>query len=118
MGLSTYMVYHIAKKAVNYLKLTGIADTAFVGPEAEFFILDDVRYHTSQNESFYYIDSVEGRWNSGKDEGPNLGYKPAYKGGYFPVPPTDHLQNLRSEMVVQMEALGIAIDHSPTTGDH
>jgi glutamine synthetase len=101
---------HIADKAVNYLKLTGIADTAYFGPEAEFFIFDDVRFLTSQNTSFYSVDSVEGRWNSGRDEGPNLGYKPAYKGGYFPVPPSDHLQNLRSEMVLVMEELGIVIE--------
>ena len=101
---------HIANKAVNYLKLTGIADTAHFGPEAEFFIFDDVRYQTSENAGFYYIDSVEGRWNSGKDEGPNLGHKPRYKEGYFPVPPSDSQQNLRSEMVLQMEDLGIAIE--------
>ena len=101
---------HIAKKAVNYLKLTGIADTAFVGPEAEFFIFDDVRFATDEQHGFYHVDSVEGRWNSGKEEGPNLGYKPAYKGGYFPVPPTDHMQNLRSEMVLMMEDMGIVVE--------
>ncbi|MEE9280030.1 MAG: type I glutamate--ammonia ligase [Myxococcota bacterium] len=101
---------HIASKAINYLKLTGIADTAYFGPEAEFFIFDDVRYDTSQRSGFYYIDSVEAFWNTGKDEGPNLGHKPRYKEGYFPVPPTDSLQNLRSEMVLQMEELGIEIE--------
>jgi glutamine synthetase len=101
---------HIARKAISYLKLTGIADTAYFGPEAEFFIFDDVRFLTNEQTGFYRVDSVEARWNSGRDEGPNLGYKPAYKGGYFPVPPTDHLQNLRSEMVLQMEALGIEIE--------
>ncbi len=101
---------HIARKAINYLKLTGIADTAYFGPEAEFFIFDDVRFGTAENTAFYSVDSVEGRWNTGKEEGPNLGYKPAYKGGYFPVPPSDHLQNLRSEMVLVMEALGIVIE--------
>ena len=101
---------HIAAKAVNYLKLTGIADTAYFGPEAEFFILDDVRYQTSERAGFYYVDSVEGRWNSGREENPNLGNKPRYKEGYFPVPPTDTLQNLRSEMVLQMEELGIPIE--------
>jgi glutamine synthetase len=101
---------HIAGKAVNYLKLTGIADTVYIGPEAEFFIFDDVRFHTSPSGGFYSVDSVEASWNSGTDEGPNLGYKPSFKGGYFPVPPSDHLQNLRSEMVLQMEALGIAIE--------
>ena len=101
---------HIATKAVNYLKLTGIADTAYFGPEAEFFIFDDVRYQTSQSSGFYYVDSIEARWNSGREEGPNLGYKPRYKEGYFPVPPSDSLQNLRSEMVLQMEELGIQIE--------
>ena len=101
---------HIADKALNYVRMTGIADTAFFGPEAEFFILDDVRFETSERAGYYYVDSVEGRWNSGRDEGPNLGYKPRYKEGYFPVPPSDSLQNLRSEMVLQMEDLGIAIE--------
>jgi glutamine synthetase len=101
---------HIARKAASYLKLTGIADTAYFGPEAEFFIFDDVRFHTDESTGFYSVDSVEGRWNSGREEGPNLGYKPAYKGGYFPVPPSDHMQNLRSEMVLVMEELGIRIE--------
>ena len=101
---------HIATKAVNYLKLTGIADTAYIGPEAEFFILDDVRFETSERAGYYYVDSIEGRWNSGRDEGPNLGYKPRYKEGYFPVSPTDHFQDLRSEMVLQMEELGLHVE--------
>ncbi len=101
---------HIAAKATNYLKLTGIADTVYFGPEAEFFILDDVRFETKEQASYYYVDSVEGRWNSGRVEGPNLGYKPRYKEGYFPVPPSDSLQNLRSEMVLQMEKLGLVIE--------
>ena len=101
---------HIARKGISYLQLTGIADTAYFGPEAEFFIFDDVRFETDERQGFYRIDSVEGHWNTGRDEEPNLGYKPAYKGGYFPVPPGDHLQNLRSEMVLEMEALGIAIE--------
>ncbi len=100
----------IAKKAVKYLKLTGIADTCYFGPEAEFFIFDDVRYDTNAQSGYYFIDSVEGKWNSGRVEQPNLGYKPRYKEGYFPVPPSDTLQNLRSEMVVQMEKLGIVIE--------
>ncbi len=100
----------IAQKAANYLKLTGIADTAYMGPEAEFFILDDVRYSTNQHSSYYYVDSVEGKWNSGKDEGPNLGNKPRYKEGYFPVPPIDTQQDIRSEMVLQMEELGIVVE--------
>jgi len=100
----------IAKKAMKYLKLTGIADTSYFGPEAEFFIFDDVRYETNQQSGYYFVDSVEGKWNSGRVESPNLGYKPRYKEGYFPVPPTDTLQNLRSEMVVQMEELGIVVE--------
>ena len=101
---------HIARKAVNYLKLTGIADTAYFGPEAEFFILDDVRFETKENAGYYFIDSVEGRWNSGRVEEPNLGYKPRYKEGYFPVPPSDSLHNLRSEMVLEMERLGLMVE--------
>ncbi len=100
----------IARKAVNYLKLTGIADTCFFGPEPEFFILDDVRFETSQQHGFYYLDSVEGKWNSGRVESPNLGYKPRYKEGYFPVPPSDHLQDLRSEMLLVMHALGLEVE--------
>jgi len=101
---------HIAKKAANYVEMSGVGDTAYFGPEAEFFIFDDVRFHTDESTGFYAVDSVEGRWNSGSDEGPNLGYKPGYKAGYFPVPPADHMQNLRSEMVLEMEALGIKIE--------
>ncbi|MBW2232498.1 MAG: type I glutamate--ammonia ligase [Deltaproteobacteria bacterium] len=101
---------HIAKKAANYVEMSGVGDTAYFGPEAEFFIFDDVRFHTDESTGFYAVDSVEGRWNSGSDEGPNLGYKPGYKAGYFPVPPADHMQNLRSEMVLEMEALGIRIE--------
>ncbi len=101
---------YIAKKATSYLVQTGIGDTAHFGPEAEFFILDDVRFETNERSGYYYVDSVEGRWNSGRDERPNLGYKPRYKEGYFPVPPSDSLQNLRSEMVLQMEDLGIEIE--------
>jgi glutamine synthetase len=102
---------HIAQKAVKYLQMTGIGDQVFFGPEAEFFILDDVRFETNQRSGYYYIDSVEGAWNSGSGNGgPNLGNKPRYKGGYFPVSPTDHFQDLRSEMVTQLEALGIVIE--------
>jgi glutamine synthetase len=101
---------YIAKKAINYVRLTGIADTIFFGPEAEFFIFDDVRFQTSENAGYYFVDSVEGFWNSGRDERPNLGYKPRYKEGYFPVPPTDSFQNLRSEMVIQLERLGVQIE--------
>jgi len=101
---------NIARKAANYLKLTGIADTAYMGPEAEFFIFDDVRFETGPNFGHYFLDSIEGKWNSGRVESPNLGYKPRYKGGYFPVAPTDHYQDLRSEMTLQMERLGLVIE--------
>ena len=87
---------NIARKAEDYLRGSGIADTAYFGPEAEFYIFDSARFETSPNAGYYYIDSVEGAWNSGRDEpGGNLGYKPRYKGGYFPVPPTDHYTDLR-----------------------
>ncbi|MEX1195450.1 MAG: type I glutamate--ammonia ligase [Dehalococcoidia bacterium] len=101
---------YIARKAEEYLKSTGIADTCFVGPEPEFFIFDDVRFDQNTNSGYYYIDSVEGAWNSGKDEGPNLGYKPKYKEGYFPVSPHDTLQDIRSEMILTMEAVGIKVE--------
>ena len=100
----------IAQKAAAYLISTGIADTAYFGPEAEFFIFDDVRFASSPNGSFYSVDSVEGRWNSGRDEGPNLGYKPRYKEGYFPVPPTDALVDLRNEMVINLVNAGIDVE--------
>jgi glutamine synthetase len=74
----------------KYLKSTGIADTAYFGPEAEFFVFDSIRFDAQVNAAFYEIDSIEGRWNTGRQEpGGNLGYKPPYKGGYFPVSPTD-----------------------------
>ena len=94
---------NIASKAEKYLKSTGIADICYFGPEAEFFVFDDIRYDSQPNQSFYFIDSVEGRWNTGREECPNLGYKPRYKDGYFPVAPTDSLVNLRAEMVTTMQ---------------
>ncbi|MGD9971937.1 MAG: type I glutamate--ammonia ligase [Desulfatirhabdiaceae bacterium] len=100
----------IARKAENYLKTTGIGDTAFIGPEAEFFIFDDIRFESAQNRAFYEIDSIEGTWNTGRDEGPNLGYKPRLKEGYFPVPPMDKFQDLRTEMLLTLESLGIRIE--------
>jgi glutamine synthetase len=100
----------VAKKAEDYLQSTGIADTVYFGPEAEFFIFNDVRFMQDQRSAFYQVDSVEGIWNSAKDEQPNLGFKPRYKEGYFPVPPMDHYQDLRSEMVLTMEKLGIEIE--------
>ncbi len=100
----------IAQKAENYLKSTGIGDTAYIGPEAEFFIFDNIRFESGRNRAFYEIDSVEGIWNTGREECPNLGYKPRHKEGYFPVPPTDKFQDLRTEMVLTLEALGIDIE--------
>jgi glutamine synthetase len=99
---------NIARKAEAYLASTGIADTSFMGPEAEFFIFDSVRFDSGGNASFYEVDSIEGAWNTGKDEeGGNKGYKPRTKGGYFPVPPMDHFTDLRSEMVHNLEVFGI-----------
>ncbi len=100
----------IAQKANAYLKSTGIADTAYFGPEAEFFVFDDVRFDSNAHESYYHIDSKEGVWNSGKDEGPNLGHKPRHKEGYFPVPPVDSLNDIRNEMVVNLMNLGIEVE--------
>ena len=100
----------IAQKAEAYLKSTGIADTSYMGPEAEFFIFDDIRYDTKEQCSYYFIDSKEGKWNSGKEENPNLGYKPRYKEGYFPVPPTDSLMDIRAEMSLTMMSIGIDIE--------
>jgi len=101
---------HIAQKAEAYIKSTNIADTVFFGPEAEFFVFDDVRFDSKPNSSFYFVDSVEGRWNTGADEGPNLGYKPRYKEGYFPVPPTDSLNDLRNEMVINLMNAGLDVE--------
>ncbi len=109
----------IAQKAIDYLVSTGIGDTAFFGPEAEFFIFDDVRFDQNQHSGYYYVDSVEGRWNSGRQEGPNLGYKPRYKEGYFPVAPTDTLQDIRTEMLLVMAECGVPIEkhhHEVATG--
>ncbi|HTP16378.1 MAG TPA: type I glutamate--ammonia ligase, partial [Streptosporangiaceae bacterium] len=99
---------NIARKAEDYLRGSGIGDTAYFGPEAEFYIFDSARFETSPNAGYYYIDSIEGAWNTGRDEpGGNLAYKPRYKGGYFPVPPTDHFTDLRSEMVRKLIECGI-----------
>ncbi|MCU0526164.1 MAG: type I glutamate--ammonia ligase [Elainella sp. Prado103] len=110
----------IAQKAIDYLQASGIGDTAFFGPEAEFFIFDDVRFDQNQHEGYYYVDSIEGRWNSGrKEEGGNLGYKPRYKEGYFPVAPTDTSQDMRSEMLLTMAECGVPIEkhhHEVATG--
>ncbi|MGK7934318.1 MAG: type I glutamate--ammonia ligase [Xenococcaceae cyanobacterium] len=110
----------IAKKALDFLAATGIGDTAFFGPEAEFFVFDDVRFDQTESQGYYYVDSVEGRWNSGRqEEGGNLGYKPRYKEGYFPVAPTDTLQDMRTEMLLTMGECGVPIEkhhHEVATG--
>lgn len=110
---------YIAQKAEAYLKSTGIGDIAYFGPEAEFFIFDDVRFDQTSNEAFYSLDSIEGQWNSGRDEAPNLGYKPRHKEGYFPVAPTDSLHDLRTEICLTLEKVGIRIEahhHEVATG--
>ena len=102
---------NIARKAEEYLRGSGIGDTAYFGPEAEFYIFDDVRFETKQNSGYYFVDSVEAAWNTGREEeGGNKGYKPRYKGGYFPVSPTDHLTDLRSEIVKKLIAAGIKVE--------
>jgi len=100
----------VAEKAEAYLKSTGIADTAYFGPEAEFFIFDDVRFDYSSNSSFHSVDSVEGIWNTGREEFPNLAYKIRHKEGYFPVAPADTLQDVRSEMCLELEKAGVPIE--------
>jgi len=117
---------HIARKTESYLKSTGVGDTAFVGPEAEFFIFDDARFDQKENMGFYYLDSIEGRWNSGREENldesgysRNLANKPRYKEGYFPCPPTDKFQDIRSEMMLTLERIGVPIEcqhHEVATG--
>jgi glutamine synthetase len=101
---------NIARKAEAYVKSSGLADTVYIGPEAEFFIFDSIRCDQNQYEGYYHIDSAEGAWNSGRDEKPNLGYKIRYKEGYFPVPPTDSLQDIRSEMMLTLEKIGVKIE--------
>ena len=101
---------NVARKATNYLRSTGIADKAYFGPEAEFFIFDDVRYDQSAHEGFYHIDSIEGQWNRGRVENPNLGYKLRYKEGYFPVPPHDQFMDIRNEMMQTMIDSGLDVE--------
>lgn len=109
----------VAKKAREYLKSTGLGDTAYFGPEAEFFVFDDVRYGTGQQFAHFEVDSVEGHWNTNRNEGPNLGYKIRAKEGYFPCPPTDTLMDLRSEMALEMIKVGLTVEcqhHEVATG--
>ena len=108
---------YVAQKANAYLKSTGIADTAYFGPEPEFFIFDDIRFGQSYQHGYYHIDAAEGFWNAGRTEDPdaagnsrNLGYKPRYKEGYFPVPPMDSHQDLRTEMMLELEKVGVEIE--------
>ncbi|HCU25420.1 MAG TPA: glutamine synthetase, partial [Deltaproteobacteria bacterium] len=110
---------YVAQKAENFLKSSGVGDVAYFGPEAEFFIFDDVRFAQNSNEAFYSVDSVEGIWNTGREEGPNLGYKPRHKEGYFPAPPTDSLMDLRTEICLTLEKVGIRVEaqhHEVATG--
>jgi glutamine synthetase len=110
---------HIATKVEAYVKASGLADQTFIGPEAEFFIFDDVRYDQNEHCGYYFIDSIEGRWNTGREENPNLGYKIRYKEGYFPVPPNDKFQDIRSEMMLTLESIGVEIEaqhHEVATG--
>ncbi len=100
----------IAQKAEAYLRSTGIADVAYFGPEAEFFVFDDVRFTQTMHSAGYAVDSVEGEWNNDDARGPNLGYRPRTKEGYFPVPPHDKMQDLRTEMVLTMIQCGIPIE--------
>jgi len=103
----------VAAKAEAYLRSTGIADTAFFAPEAEFYIFDDVRFETKQNAGYYYIDSIEGAWNTGRvEEGGNRGNKTPYKGGYFPVPPVDHYSDLRDQMSLELDKLGLQVERA------
>lgn len=104
---------NIAAKAEAYLKSTGIADTAFFGAEAEFYVFDDVRFETKANAGYYFIDSIEAAWNSGREEeGGNLGYKTRYKGGYFPVPPVDHFADIRDDMVTSLGEVALEVERA------
>ena len=113
---------YVAKKVEAYVKKLGIADTIFIGPELEFFVFDDVRFDQTYNCGYYFIDSDAGFWNSGRQgtpERPNLGYRPKYKQGYFPVPPADQFQDLRSQMVLALESVGVKVEihhHEVATG--
>lgn len=110
---------NIGCKAVAHMANTGVADTAYFGPEAEFFVFDDVRYDANEHEAFYHVDSAEGAWNTGTYEEPNLGHKLRYKEGYFPTPPSDSLMDLRTEMVLSMKECGIDVEchhHEVATG--
>ena len=109
----------IGKRAEAYMASTGIADTAYFGPENEFFIFDGVKWGDTMGNVFYQVESEEAAWNTGKDyEGANMGHRPAVKGGYFPVPPVDSLQDLRSAMCLTMEDMGVPDRGSPPRSGH
>jgi len=101
---------NIARKAENYLRSTKLADVAYFGPEPEFFIFDDIQFETNANSSFFFLDSKEAYWNTGREEAPNQGYKTKFKGGYFPVPPQDSLTDIRNEMLTNLINMGIAVE--------
>jgi glutamine synthetase len=104
---------NVAAKAEAHLRGTGIADTSFWGAEAEFYVFDDVRFETKQNAGYYFIDSVEAAWNTGRaEEGGNRGYKTRYKGGYFPVPPVDHFADLRDQMSLALAGVGLEVERA------
>ncbi len=101
---------NVARKAVNYMKEIGVADVALFGPELEFFVFDDVRYDQDSRSGYYFVDSIEGAWNTGRDERPNLGHKLRYKEGYFPCRPSDAMHDLRSEMMLMMIQCGLTVE--------
>jgi len=101
---------NVARKSINYLRSTGVADTAYLGPEPEFFVFDDVRFDQTTNSGYYFLDSSEGEWNRGRMESPNLGHKVRRGEGYFPTPPTDSLMDLRNEMAQTMIEAGLEIE--------
>src|SRR6266849_4018715 len=110
---------HVAQKAERFLTQSGIAEISYWGPQAEFFIFDNIRFDSAAQFSYYYVDSDEGIWNSGDGTRPNLGHRPRWKEGYFPVPPVDTLQDLRSEIVLKMMQARIEVEvhhHEVATG--
>ena len=101
---------YVAQKAEKFLQSEGIADISYWGPELEFYIFDDVRFDQNAHSAYYFVDSKEGTWNTGREEYPNLGYKPRHKEGYFPVPPTDSQQDLRSEIILKLKDVGVPVE--------
>ena len=101
---------NIARKAENYMLSTGLADGARFGPEAEFFVFDDVRFDQSEHESYYHVDSIEGQWNRGKSGEKNAGYRVRFHEGYFPMPPADTLQDIRTEMMLMLQESGVEVE--------